>query len=737
MIFTDSGKVVYEETSANGFPYNADPENVKVFDTKLIGQKIACQDGIRWGDNDELLVIGCISRDVIANDMTIYLQIVDRKTLNPVGDLISKKFDVNSDFRIFNQMNLLRIWALDAKQNRIPYLLITDKGNSNKNPDTDAPSAIVRDNTHFLAYSMVDTVLTFDAEYYIVRGEKTFDWVQNYFWEDGNFIVISKADGLPNYLIGQCNFVPAITRNDPEPVKIDCGNKEASTGFTTGFIEKMDGGELWAQVKLNDDKTTIDLTIFNPNHSYDNPSVWTQLNKMQGINLPDDAVHKWIRRIQGTQNQVIIQYTSMDGQNIPAATKDSDATLVTFNNSKATTHPGWSVNVHSSNLYYVKVDGSEYAVARISGPWWFVTGDQLNANMDNVVSFTASEAGVNSVTVSATFYQAVASAGFDFDWNPPYLDVHQNSLVQIPYDNASVKRGNNLDYAVTFSNKYFYKTDIYHSQEINVTFNQSSGEKMHKTIKGETNDNAYMSIQFVEGGGAATVDNGGKMFLYTCEMARGAQTCTAINSKAIDIQGMRNEIFQDSAFGSASFQAYSNTYAQGGTKQQGQTYVYWNKRGTTDIITKNVEYMANDVAFTTNKDGDLYIAFSYLSVDSQQKFALGSQIEVYMVSNSDPSNWTLVKTLDWTTLEASRSRDFCPMHVKFDRKWITGLHILSNCAFTQSYHSGAMIYTIDVENNSISSIRPTVDIDLAPGMEITGAINFCPFADNFLVYSLD
>jgi len=208
---------------------------------------------------------------VVLNDMTIYLQVLDRSTLNPVGNLISKKFDVNSDFRIFNQMNLLRIWVLDAKQNRVPYLLITDKGNSNKNPDTDVPSAIVRDNTHFIAYAIVDTVLTFDAEYYIVRGEKTFDWVQNYFWEDGNFIVISKADGLPNYNIGQCNFVPAVTRNDPEPVKIDCGNKEASTGFTTGFVEKMDGGELWAQVKLNDDKTTIDLTIFNPNHSYDNP----------------------------------------------------------------------------------------------------------------------------------------------------------------------------------------------------------------------------------------------------------------------------------------------------------------------------------------------------------------------------------------------------------------------------------------------------------------------------------
>mgnify|MGYP000001616679 CR=1 FL=1 len=102
LIFTDTGKVVYEETSANGFPYNSDPDKVKVFDTKLIGSKIACQDGIRWGNNDEQLVIGCISKDVITSDMTIYLQILDRATFAAVGDMISQKFDANSDFRIFN-----------------------------------------------------------------------------------------------------------------------------------------------------------------------------------------------------------------------------------------------------------------------------------------------------------------------------------------------------------------------------------------------------------------------------------------------------------------------------------------------------------------------------------------------------------------------------------------------------------------------------------------------------------
>lgn len=248
LIFTDKGKVIYEETSASGFPYNASPDKVKVFDTKLLGGKTACQDGIRWGEHGEQLLIGCISRDVLVNAMTVFLQIIDRATFAPVGNMISQVFNADSDFRIFNQLNLIRIWVADAQMKQVPYLLVTDKGRSNKNPTAQEGEnqLVVRDNTHFQVFSLVDTILTYDNEYYIVRGDKTFDWVQNYFYEDGKLIVISKVDNIDTYQISQCDFKPQVDKANPANVKVDCGTSQAPLGFSTGYVEKMDGEEIWA-----------------------------------------------------------------------------------------------------------------------------------------------------------------------------------------------------------------------------------------------------------------------------------------------------------------------------------------------------------------------------------------------------------------------------------------------------------------------------------------------------------
>lgn len=278
-----------------------------------------------------------------------------------------------------------------------------------------------------------------------------------------------------------------------------------------------------------------------------------------------------------------------------------------------------------------------------------------------------------------------------------------------------------------FSNPQFYKTDIYHSQQITASLNPATGAKLHPHILGESNDTAYASIQYVQGGGAASIDYGGKMYIYTCLTSRGDITCTAINAQPINIQGDTSEINQDSAFGSASFQAYTNTFAKGGAKQLGQTLVYYNPRGTTDIYTQTVEYVANDVAFTTDKDGNLYVALAKSDYTA---------VEVYVVGVNTPKAWQLLKTLDWAAVQSSRQKGYCPSKVKFDTENLTDLHILSNCAYTMDYNSGVKIFTLDVLNNTVSSIKPTVDVDISPGQDFSGNVGFCPFSDNFVVYSI-
>jgi len=71
IIITEQGKIIYEESSANGYPRNfKDP---KIYQIETLGKKFACHDAITWGDNDSQLVIGCISRDTVSASSTIWI----------------------------------------------------------------------------------------------------------------------------------------------------------------------------------------------------------------------------------------------------------------------------------------------------------------------------------------------------------------------------------------------------------------------------------------------------------------------------------------------------------------------------------------------------------------------------------------------------------------------------------------------------------------------------------------
>jgi hypothetical protein len=68
--FSTDGTLVYIETGANGSPRSTSPRYLKL---PFVGSKIVCQDAIPWGDEDELLVVACISVNVMASSNTIWL----------------------------------------------------------------------------------------------------------------------------------------------------------------------------------------------------------------------------------------------------------------------------------------------------------------------------------------------------------------------------------------------------------------------------------------------------------------------------------------------------------------------------------------------------------------------------------------------------------------------------------------------------------------------------------------
>lgn len=105
MFITDSGQVVYEETSANGYPRNV--EKPLTYKLTFFGVTIACHDVIPWGVDMELIVIACMSRNVLMAENTIYLQVLNRKDFTAVAPFTTYTLGADSDFRIFNKLSLL------------------------------------------------------------------------------------------------------------------------------------------------------------------------------------------------------------------------------------------------------------------------------------------------------------------------------------------------------------------------------------------------------------------------------------------------------------------------------------------------------------------------------------------------------------------------------------------------------------------------------------------------------
>ena len=455
---------------------------------------------------------------------------------------------------------------------------------------------------------------------------------------------------------------------------------------------------------------------------------------MKKIALPDQAEDKWIRQIQGDNQILVINYSSFDNTHFPSAGSDSDTTVVNFATNTHVNHPTWSAAVHNDLLYLSLVGSRSYAVSRISGPWWMATGDQFYTNINNLVTFTVSEKGSNTVSLTAEIYQTSGGKKVMLDWNPPYLDVHQNSLMHIPFDYNSYRVGNNLDYVVDFSDKNFHEPMVFHNKEVNVVFNDPKMEG-NKIIQEEVTVTNQASIQFVPGGGAATVSYGSKMNIYQCDVAKGALDCDAINKAPINIKGAVTELFQDSAFGSATVQAYANTFANGGTKKDGTTLIFVNFYKDKNVHTYTVPtYAANDVAFTTDSAGNLYVALSYLQ--SEKNIEIATHVDIYMVDPLKPKTFTLHKTLSWLNMDVTNSMDFCPTQVEFDPASEKELHILSDCSVKGRLYTSNKIYSYTIGQQPESSAKEPVSFDVDPTAEFQGVAKFCPFGSNFIVYSL-
>jgi hypothetical protein len=472
VIISQDGKIVYEETSANGSPRNY--ENPKTFNLKLIGDKYACHDVIPWGDDLSKLVVACISRNVMTAENTIWIQILNRSDMTAVGDVYKYTLSVDDSFRVFNRIGLLQVM-----DNGKPYLVVHDQGKSHYVPPSSSSTstevsndyvpngftsmmkyffeeteqkqvkAIVRNNTNFLVFKLSSDQFAYNNEYQVKSGDtQAFSQVLEYNWFGGHFVVTSQLKTGGTINIAVCDLKIVDTTSTDVQV-IDCDKAPAATKVTDGFVGQIIGSQFWANVFYNEDGKTMKVEIWNTHGNIKSVGQWDLLHSMDKIAVPEGIAHKWIRGVQGNSHNIVIKFTSLDETTLPAATADSDSIVISWELNVANNHPGWSANVHDNNVYYGVVTKTSIYVARLSGAWWMASGSDFGAQLTNEVSFTCEDPGSNSVTIIATIHQASGSKKIDLGgWKPPYLDIHQDSLLQLPFDYRSIKAGNDLTFSV-------------------------------------------------------------------------------------------------------------------------------------------------------------------------------------------------------------------------------------------------------------------------------------------------
>jgi hypothetical protein len=306
---------------------------------------------------------------------------------------------------------------------------------------------------------------------------------------------------------------------------------------------------------------------------------------MMDVALPSYFNNSWIRRIQGTGNQIAIQLAYLDGTIYPSTPYDNGVILVDFVGQSATTFLNWSAVIQSQNIFYAStgpdLTNPHYAVSRISGPYWFVKGTDLKPELLNSVTISCIEQGVNGVSITSEFYNSKVGTNIDINFRNPFIDITQNTFMALPLDFQSINKGNNLDFTFESSTPDL-TANAFKFGQFNIVFNAPPSSSssvpatssnpnalsdLHPTILGQTpTPNNYTAIMYVEGSGAATVDSNGNLLIWNCDLMSD-YSCNPVNVNSVPIQGDISEVLQESAFGSASFQAYTNTYKMGGSKK--------------------------------------------------------------------------------------------------------------------------------------------------------------------------
>jgi len=265
--------------------------------------------------------------------------------------------------------------------------MVHDSGKSHYKPtEGENLDAFVKTNTNFLVFSDQKDTFDFENEYKVELPKKEITQVYEYFWAHDNLEITTRVKDIKSIIINTCPF--KLSNEKSNDVKtLECALDQHDTKIEDGHVTKITGTRLWAFIK-NTSTTHFDIEVYNVTKESQDTTTWKWflLNSMTDIEQPEAADQKWIRGVQGTSSNLVIQYSHTSETVVPSADSDSSSTIISFDLNYKNNIPSWSANIHNNNIYNALVgDDCEISVSRISGEWWMAKGENFGETTDNML----------------------------------------------------------------------------------------------------------------------------------------------------------------------------------------------------------------------------------------------------------------------------------------------------------------------------------------------------------------
>lgn len=680
MLFYDETTYLYQEMSPNATIASTFwNKTFKAFTSN----DVTCQDAVLSPNKDEIL-IGCVTKMSFTGQKAMYLFRVDRLH----GDIIQTEVRniTEQDVQFTNRMQIGIYNFPQEKQTESNFVIIYNQGKANQ--------ARTRAYASFFVYHVVLGELVYEDEYTFTfeNPDNKFDVVYDLFEYNHVFLVSAAIQGLDTIQVVSCQF-------DLKETNLICSDKFHDTFIpkTRGFVAKVDISGFWAEYQFHEDLKGGDIVLYDIEGQFNTEGWKREIRRMSNVPARESE-HHWIRRIEGSIDNIAIQWAALNNQPEGSNSYDIGSVLVSWTLNKAEAYDLYSIAVFGDNVFLASIEASDVYVRRYSTPFFWTKGHQINIENTNVITITATDKD-NSAAIAANIYNLINPRTTPIlDFNPPYLDVFGGSTFELPFTGKSWVSGNGLNFSVSYNDSHFFMTKVQQTGETDIAFRPIPPT------------NHYDKVMFGDGG--AVTHNGNEYTYYTCQFYRhGGGVCDRTFVK----KGQAGENIGNGVFSKHGIIGHWSVGKDGKTN----IYVAGFSEG---MATRQFNYAAESVGFTMDRDNNIFVAIANFG----QSF-----VEVWKIDADLIESWHFYQNFTQNSVGLT---EFCPGQIRADPQEPTVFHAMSHCQLKGNLHGIQRIVALSLKGYSSHLEGRSIALGSGSVREAGVIPHFCPMNNHHVVY---